>query len=177
MNTYYPNHPEYNYLTKNGDSLKSIAYHFGITEESIKHYNPNVYEVLYPGQQLYIPSMKMSELNNDSFIKAMVGAERISVMNNAGFVMSFKIGFINTEGDTLFSDWSSRHYPINNNETCNLTTDTKEIPEGALVFPRVDAVLGLTRDAAKKVQYKKNNLTAVYSVKGITLSYSVELVQ
>ena len=50
------------------------------------------------------------------------------------------------------------------------------ISENDLVMCKVSAVLGVTHDCSKAVQYSNNGATASYTCTGTTLDYSCDLV-
>ena len=99
--------------------------------------------------------------------------QKICCGNNAGFVMYFKVAYIDSEGNEQESTTSSNKYPINNWRTIDLSTLTPAISEGTTVWPKVKAIAGKTKSPDIKVVYKKNNQVATYIVKGTTLSYSI----
>ncbi|MET7877659.1 hypothetical protein ABZS52_12070 [Micromonospora profundi] len=95
--------------------------------------------------------------------------QRITVVNNAAFVMSFSVtasnGLETSNTDT---------YPINQSRTVDLTTTA--LPVGSDVRPVVDAVAGAQRTPSSFVSYCENGQTATYSVTGTTYDYSVTLI-
>lgn len=98
----------------------------------------------------------------------MQSVSKISVVNNAGFVMNF------------YCEWNggqtgkTRNYPIDQTESINLKDYT--IPPGSEVWPVVKAILGKTNSSAEHVIFDPNsNNTATYVVKGTTLKFSVKL--
>ncbi|MEU7846020.1 hypothetical protein AB0B74_07735 [Micromonospora parva] len=95
--------------------------------------------------------------------------ERITVVNNAAFVMSFSVAASNGL-ETSNTDT----YPINQSRTIDLTTTA--LPVGADVRPVVDAVAGAQGTPSSFVSYCQNGQSATYSVTGTTYNYSVTLI-
>lgn len=95
--------------------------------------------------------------------------QKIAVVNNAAFVMNFKVA----TRDSIES-YSTQNYPINQYRVIDLAT-VATIPENTDVRPVVKAVAGDTR-SGDFVGYCKNGQTATYSVTGTTLNYQVTLI-
>ncbi|MGC4902616.1 hypothetical protein ACLQ2Y_25135 [Micromonospora echinospora] len=95
--------------------------------------------------------------------------QRIAVVNNAAFVMSFSV-----QASNGLETASTDTYPINQSRTIDLTTTA--LPVGADVRPVVDAVAGVQRTPSSFVSYCENGQTATYSVTGTTYDYSVTLI-
>ncbi|MEU3118010.1 MULTISPECIES: hypothetical protein [Micromonospora] len=95
--------------------------------------------------------------------------QRIAVVNNAAFVMSFSV-----QASNGLETANTDNYPINQSRTIDLTTTA--LPVGADVRPVVDAVAGATRTPSSFVSYCENGQTATYSVTGTTYDYSVTLI-
>ncbi|MFY1698053.1 MULTISPECIES: hypothetical protein [unclassified Solwaraspora] len=95
--------------------------------------------------------------------------QRVAVVNNAGFVMSFQVA-TSTGLQTSATDT----YPINQWRVIDLTTTA--LPVGADVRPVVDAVAGATRTPSGFVSYCVNGQTATYTVTGTTFDYRVTLI-
>jgi hypothetical protein len=94
--------------------------------------------------------------------------QKISVVNNAAFVMSYRLQ--TREGITTAP---TDNYPINQTRTTDLTTT--ELPLGADVRPLVSAVAGDENLGNLFVSYCDNGQTATYSVTGTTLDFQVTL--
>jgi hypothetical protein len=97
----------------------------------------------------------------------MVEVQKIAVVNDAGFVMSFEA---QTAGGKT---GSSGTYPIDQSKTIDLG----ETPfrEGLEFWPVIHAVWGKTQSAKDHVVFKLNGQTATYEVRGTTLDYSIKL--
>ncbi|MBP2632987.1 MAG: FAD-linked oxidoreductase [Firmicutes bacterium] len=107
----------------------------------------------------------------------MKKVQKISCVNSAAFVMNFSVCYIDENGETIVSRWNSGNYPVGQERICNLAVDVPDIPEGAIVWPRVNAVLGKSQDGTLKLIYDgKCQLTAVYRVTGTTLNYNVKII-
>ena len=98
----------------------------------------------------------------------MMEVQKIACVNNAGFVMSFKVrtGGASTDG--------SGDYPINQTRVIDLANTP--FREGLEFWPEVHAVLGKTQSASEHIVFKMNGQTATYQVRGTTLDYSVNLI-
>jgi len=94
--------------------------------------------------------------------------QRISVVNNAAFTMSYAI---TTRGGSQSAPTDT--YPINQTRTTDLTTT--DLPAGSDVRPVVSATAGTTEPGNLYVSYCANGQTATYSVTGTTLDFSVTL--
>ncbi|TAL34430.1 MAG: hypothetical protein EPN93_11955 [Spirochaetes bacterium] len=101
-------------------------------------------------------------------------AQKIACFNNAGFVMSFEIHYVNPD-NTSGSCCKTDNFPINSHMVRDLATDAPEIKEGALVRAKVYASGGYDVSGNRWVIYKKNNQAATYDVKGTTTDYTVIL--
>lgn len=95
--------------------------------------------------------------------------QKVAVMNNAGFVLSFRVttrtGGLSPETD---------NYPINQWRVVDLTAT--ELPEGSDVRPVVQAVGGTSQTGNTFVSYCRNGQTATYTASGATLNYTVVLI-
>lgn len=98
-------------------------------------------------------------------------APRMACVNNAAFVMNFKVGYSHngTNGETD----GSGNYPINQTRTIDLKD--KGLQAGDVIWPHVSAVAGLTKDG-EKVAYAPNGQTVTYTVSGTTLIYDINRV-
>lgn len=95
-------------------------------------------------------------------------ASKIKCINNAGFKLKFKVKWESGQ-----SGWSE-YYFNPNSETMDL--HNFNIPEGAQVWIEVDALWGKTKSAHDHIIYSASSTnTAVYSVTGGTLTYSITL--
>jgi hypothetical protein len=98
--------------------------------------------------------------------------QKIACSNNAGFVMSFTVAYIDEDGNTLtYGD--SGNYPINQTRTIDLKGSG--IAPGTFIWPIVNAVWGLTQEAHRKVRYSEDGNVATYDVSGTTLNYNITL--
>lgn len=95
--------------------------------------------------------------------------QRIAVVNNAAFVMSFSV-----QASNGLETANTDTYPINQSRTIDLTTTA--LPVGSDVRPVVNAVAGAQRTPSSFVSYCENGQTATYSVTGTTYDYSVTLI-
>jgi hypothetical protein len=114
-------------------------------------------------------------LTNASYAQALqVG--NIACTNQAGFVMQFWITYVDLAGDssTRWTDNNTGDYPVGQTRVFDLRQGRPPIPEGALCWPTVKAVLGSQVDGIQKVIYSRNSRqTATYLVQGTTLNFSV----
>jgi hypothetical protein len=94
--------------------------------------------------------------------------QRITVVNNAGFTMSYSIA---TRGGSQSP--STDTYPINQYRTVDLTST--DIPTGTDVRPVVNATAGTTQPGNRYVSFCANGQNATYTVTGTTMDYSVTL--
>lgn len=101
----------------------------------------------------------------------MLEVQKIACSNDAGFVMSFAAAC--SDGPSFSTDT----YPIDQTRVIDLASAPFKL--GTEFWPRVNAVLGETRDvqdAREHVVFAMNGQTATYEVKGVTLDYSVTLI-
>ncbi len=105
---------------------------------------------------------------------AMREVQKITCENAARFVMNFAIQYIDPDTGETKTTSDSGNYPIDQSRT--LDGAELDIPEGAIMWPRVHAIAGSTQDGNNKVKYSKNGHVGTYDVKGATLTYSVDLV-
>jgi hypothetical protein len=117
---------------------------------------------------------------NGLLIKAshaqVIQVGNIACTNQAGFVMQFWITYVDIAGDgsTRWTDNNTGDYPVGQTRVFDLGQGRPPIPEGALCWPTVKAVLGNQVDGVQKVIYSSNNRqTATYLVQGTTLNYAV----
>lgn len=96
-----------------------------------------------------------------------MGVQKIACTNNAAFVMNFYV-----ETATGLKTEGSGNYPIDQTRVIDLKGFG--LAEGLEIYPVVKAVLGKTESGHPHVKYEENGHTAVYEVKGTTLSYSVK---
>ena len=94
--------------------------------------------------------------------------QKISVVNNAAFVMSYRVQ--TREGIT---GAPTDNYPVNQTRTTDLSAT--ELPLGADVRPLVSAVAGDTNLGNVFVSYCDNGQTATYTVTGTTMDFRVTL--
>lgn len=96
--------------------------------------------------------------------------QRIAVVNNAGFVASFRVAT-----STGLQSQGTDGYPINQWRTIDLTTTP--LPAGSDVRPVVHAVAGNDATPSDYVSYCANGQTATYSVTGSTTNITVTLIR
>lgn len=101
---------------------------------------------------------------------ALLQVQKITCLNNAAFVMNFSVAYIQDDGSTGYTD-NSGNYPVAQNRTIDLAT--VGIEEGTVIWPHVQAILGISVEGDKKCAYAKNGQTVTYDVKGTTLNYWV----
>jgi hypothetical protein len=94
--------------------------------------------------------------------------QKISVVNNAGFVASFRV-----TTPAGVETPSTDEYPIDQWRTIDLTPTG--IPENTSVRPIVHAVAGVDNPGNTWVTYCANGQTATYSVTGTTQNFTVTL--
>jgi hypothetical protein len=94
--------------------------------------------------------------------------QKISVVNNGGFVMNYQI----TTRDGQLSA-ATDDYPINQYRVVDL--NSTPIAEGTDVRPLVHAQAGNTVAGNVFVSFCNNGQTATYTASGTTLNYSVTL--
>jgi hypothetical protein len=94
--------------------------------------------------------------------------QKIAVVNNAGFVLSWAAS-TRTGEESAPTD----RYPIDQTRTIDLATTA--FPTGTDVRPLVSAVAGATAYGNSYVSYCDNGQTATYTVTGTTLDYTVTL--
>lgn len=99
--------------------------------------------------------------------------QKIACVDNAGFNLSFKIAYRDKDGNEKESSKSSDNYPSTNWRTINLSGFDSNIPEGTLVWPRINASGGKTNDGDARFKYTNNGEVATYMVYGATQNYSV----
>lgn len=103
-----------------------------------------------------------------------IPVQKISCVNSAAFVMSFKVKYANEAGDELNVDWSSGNYPVGQSKTCDLSQLSHQIPEGSAIWIEVHAVAGITKSGnTHKYVYQKNGQSASFKVTGTTLSFTI----
>lgn len=103
----------------------------------------------------------------------LANIQKISCVNNGGFVMNFKVAYIDAGGVERTSTTGSGDYPINQWKTIDLSNLDPAIDEGTVVWSKVNAKAGKTLPGDTRFRYKSNNQTVTYMAKGTTQSYSV----
>jgi hypothetical protein len=102
--------------------------------------------------------------------------QKISTSNSAAFVMNFSIQYLNPDTGETGNVSGTDNYAVGQQRTIDL--DTLGIPDGSLVRPYVNAILGTSNPGNQYVRYVKGNGgVATYRVTGTTLNFSVSLVQ
>jgi len=99
--------------------------------------------------------------------------EKICVINQGGFVMSFKVGERSANSTTELND-SCDNYPIGQSRTVDLTSLERQPEVGAEISPIISAFWGKTV-GGPSVLYAPNGQTATYLVTGTTLNIDVKL--
>lgn len=102
-------------------------------------------------------------------IAAAPCVQKVAVVNNAGFVLSYRVT-TRTGGLSPQTD----DYPINQWRVVDLTAT--DLPEGSDVRPLVQAVGGTSQTGNTFVSYCRNGQTATYTASGATLNYTVVLI-
>jgi hypothetical protein len=117
------------------------------------------------------------QLHNSQEMKyAIQQVQKISSSNSAAFVMNFSIQYLNPNTGETGNVGGTDNYPVGQQRTIDL--DTLSIPDGSLVRPSVNAILGASNPGNQYVRYVKGNGgVATYNVTGTTLNFSVSLVQ
>lgn len=102
--------------------------------------------------------------------------QKITALNSAAFVMNFSIDYLNPDTGETGSAGGTDNYPVGQVRTIDL--DSLNIPDGALVRPHVNAILGTSNSGDRYVHYMHGNgQVASYRVTGTTLNFSVNLIQ
>ncbi|MFI9569267.1 hypothetical protein [Streptomyces rishiriensis] len=94
--------------------------------------------------------------------------QKVAVVNNAGFVLSWAASARTGEQSAPTGD-----YAINQTRIIDLSTTA--LPEGTDIRPYVEAVGGTNEYGSSYVSYCDNGQTATYTVTGTTFDYSVTL--
>jgi hypothetical protein len=94
--------------------------------------------------------------------------QKVAVVNNAGFVLSWA-----ATARTGEQSAPTDKYPINQTRVIDLSTTS--FAEGTDVRPYVQAVGGTKEFGSSYVSYCDNGQTATYTVTGTTFDYSVTL--
>ncbi|MEU0673473.1 hypothetical protein ABZ330_11330 [Streptomyces sp. NPDC006172] len=94
--------------------------------------------------------------------------QKVAVVNNAGFVLSWAPA--TRDGEHLAP---TDDYPINQTRTVDLSAAS--LTQGTDVRPYVEAVGGVSEFGTSYVSYCDNGQTATYTVTGTTFDYSVTL--
>lgn len=101
---------------------------------------------------------------------------KISVTNSAAFVMNFAIQYLDVDTGEVHTVGGTDNYPVGQQRTIDL--DALGIPDGALVRPAVNAILGTSNLGDQYARYMRGSGgVATYHVVGTTLNFSVSLVQ
>ncbi|GCE22522.1 hypothetical protein [Dictyobacter kobayashii] len=102
--------------------------------------------------------------------------QKISTYNSAAFVMNFSIEYLNPDTGETGTAGGTDNYPVGQERTIDL--DSLGIPDGSLVRPHVNAILGTSNSGDRYVHYQHGNGgVASYRVTGTTFNFSVSLVQ
>src|SRR5271165_3290004 len=110
----------------------------------------------------------------------LIFVNKIAVHNLAGFDLFFWISYIARGGGEGFTKNNSGSYPIGQTRTFDLSAGDPPIPIGTQVWPTVKADGGVQKDGntgGKALIYAADGGTATFTVKGETLTYSVNLDQ
>ncbi|GCE07335.1 hypothetical protein [Dictyobacter aurantiacus] len=101
--------------------------------------------------------------------------QKISTYNSAAFVMNFSVEYLNPDTGETGSAGGTDNYPVGQERTIDL--DTLGIPDGSLVRPHVNAILGTSNSGDRYVHYSRGSGgVASYRVTGTTLNFSVSLI-
>jgi hypothetical protein len=102
--------------------------------------------------------------------------QKISTTNSAAFVMNFSVQYLNINTGEVGTVGGTDNYPVGQQRTLDL--DALGVPDGALVRPSVNAILGTSNFGDQYVRYVKGNGgVATYHVTGTTFNFSVSLIQ
>ncbi|GCE29122.1 hypothetical protein KDA_46060 [Dictyobacter alpinus] len=102
--------------------------------------------------------------------------QKISTYNSAAFVMNFSVEYLNPDTGETGTAGGTDNYPVGQVRTIDL--DSLSIPDGALVRPHVNAILGTSNSGDRYVHYVHGNGgVGSYRVTGTTFNYSVSLIQ
>lgn len=102
-------------------------------------------------------------------------AQKICVINHAGFVMSWSAKDTRLGADVAHTE----RYPIDQKRCIDLGSyaNTTKVATGDVFEVEVNAVLGKKLSAARKIRFANNGLTTSFECKGTTLHYSCKLLQ
>jgi len=101
-------------------------------------------------------------------------ANKVTLLNEAGFKMSFRIRWRDSKGVRQETDWSEI-YSIGKKYTMDLVK--YNIPENAEMWPRVKAEGGHTTSTNKHVKFSKGSESAAtYKITGTTLNIKFDLI-
>lgn len=103
----------------------------------------------------------------------MLHVQKICCVNSAGFVMNFWVDYLKEDGSTGSTD-NTENYPVGQERTYDLSD--KNIPEGSIIWPHVQAILGTNNEGNRKLVFARNGQTATFRVTGTTLNFWVEMV-
>src|SRR5579884_1169041 len=92
---------------------------------------------------------KAATLQANQSAQATIQVQSIAVVNNAGFVMNFSVGYLNPNGSASYSA-PTDNYPIDQSRTIDVST--LGLTQGTTIFPHVNAILGSTVDGPR-VEY------------------------
>jgi hypothetical protein len=109
------------------------------------------------------------DMTSDPAPAPSLQVQKITCVNNAGFVMRFCV-----EGPS-FATPSSGDYPIDQTREIDVAESGAYVIPGTVIQPLVHALDGKTK-SGPPVIFEQNGLTAVYSVTGTTLDYSIKLI-
>jgi hypothetical protein len=108
----------------------------------------------------------------------MYQCSKIAVNNLGGYVMSFSIQWLDSNGELHTTEWNSGNYPIDQSRT-SPELGSIGVPSNAIaVTPYVHAYWGNSADGTPYVQYVPGSPNvATYNATGTTLNVHVNLVQ
>src|ERR1700753_3461656 len=83
----------------------------------------------------------------------MQQVQKVSASNSAAFVMNFSIQYLDPNTGVMSDAGKTDNYPVGQQRTIDL--DTLGIPDGSLVRPSVNAILGTSNPGNQFVRYVK----------------------
>ncbi len=96
--------------------------------------------------------------------------QKITCVNEGGFVMNFWVDW--PQGNRWLHTDSTRNYPVGQQETIDLKD--YGIPDGADIWPGVQAILGKNQDGPHVLKYSPNGQTATFYIHGTTFDIRVD---
>ncbi|MEU4156533.1 hypothetical protein [Actinoplanes sp. NPDC026670] len=110
---------------------------------------------------------------------AIQAVSKISVVNNGGYVFSFKVQWLSADDGTWHTtDWDSGQYPINQTRTTPLLSQIGVPADALAVTPYGSAVLGTSGQGHGFVRFApKSSSVATYRATGTTfVGFDISLI-